>query len=115
MAIGLKLVTLLVMKDGWRQRLSAAAKADGRSLRAISLASRLGANYLSELLTKGKEPSVSKLLALCEQLNVSATFILTGTEVSAESEEMLSILASLPAEQQATILALARQLKASRQ
>lgn len=103
------------MMDGWLERLDAAIKGDGRKPRTISLAAGLGPNYLGEVF-KGKVPGVDKLIKICGELNVSVTYILTGTDVSAESEEMLSILATLPADQQATLLSLARQLlKASPQ
>lgn len=103
-----------MMDDGWLDRLEKAVKNDGRAPRTISLAAGLGPNYLGELFNKGKVPSIDKLLKICAEIEVSATFILTGSEVSAQSEEMLSILADLGADQQATLLTLARQLKAAR-
>ena len=96
-------------------RLETAIKADGRAPRAISLAAKLGPNYLSEMLTKGKVPGIDKLIRLCDELNVSTTYILTGTQVSPESEEMLALLAVLNNEQQSTLLAVARQLKEAAQ
>jgi transcriptional regulator with XRE-family HTH domain len=98
------------MMEAWQKRLEDSVRADGRKPRAISIAAGLGPNYLSEIFTKGKIPSVDNLLKLCAELHVSATFVLTGSEVTPESEEMLSLLAGLGAEEQATILALARQL-----
>jgi transcriptional regulator with XRE-family HTH domain len=102
------------MMEGWLERLELAVKNDGRAPRTISKAAGLGPNYVGELFNKGKVPSVEKLLKLCAELHVSATYILTGSEVSPESEEMLSILGALGAEQQSTLLTLARQLKAAR-
>jgi len=103
------------MSEGWLTRLETAIKADGRAPRAISLAAKLGPNYLSEMLTKGKVPGIDKLIRLCDELNVSTTYILTGTQVSPESEEMLALLAVLNNEQQSTLLAVARQLKEAAQ
>lgn len=102
------------MSEGWLTRLTEAVRSDGRTPRAISLAAGLGPNYLSELLTKGKVPGIDKLLRLCAELNVSATWVLTGAEVTTDGEEMLSLLAELSADQQSTLLDLARQLKAAR-
>lgn len=103
------------MVQSWKDRLAKAIDDDGRSMRAISLKAGTGPNYLSEVFSKDKVPGVDKLLKLSAELNVSATFILTGSEVSPESEEMLSILAALPPEERATMLSLARQLRAARQ
>lgn len=111
--ISIKLVTLMAMDSGWLIRFKAALKADGRTPRALSLDCGLGPNYVSEMLTKGKEPGVDKLLRLCAELKVSATYILTGSEVSPQSEEMLGLLADMKSEHLTTLLDLARQLKAA--
>lgn len=70
------------MDDGWLNRIRDAVQADGRSPRAISLAARLGPNYVSEMLERGKVPGIDKLLRICQEINVSATFILTGASVT---------------------------------
>lgn len=99
----------------WLGRIRAAIEADGRSLRAISVAAGLGPNYVSEMIGKKKVPAVDKLLRLCRELKVSATFILTGADISGDSEEMLSLLGKLSVEEQATVQSLVRQLAAARQ
>lgn len=101
------------MEDGWLDRLREAIEADGRSPRSISLAARLGPNYVREMLDGGKVPGIDKLLSICRELKVSATFILTGAHVSADGEEMLSLLRQLRPQQQQTLLDLARQLRAT--
>lgn len=98
------------MFEGWLDRLQEAIRKDGRRPRTISQAAGLGPNYLGEMVNKGKIPGIDKLMKLCKELNVSATFILTGSAVSPESEEMLAILGSLEADEQETLLRLARQL-----
>lgn len=103
------------MVEAWQERLEDAVRKDGRKPRSISIAAGLGPNYLSEVFTKGKVPSVDNLLKLCAELHVSATFVLTGSEVSPESEEMLSLLAGLDVEAQSTLLNLARQLSKAAQ
>jgi transcriptional regulator with XRE-family HTH domain len=110
--ISLKLVTLVAMDSEWLTRFKEALAADGRSPRALSLDAGLGPNYVSEMLHKGKEPGVDKLLRLCAEMKVSATYILTGSEVSPQSEEMLGLLADMRPEHLTTLLDLARQLKA---
>lgn len=99
----------------WKHRLAEAVNNDGRSMRAISKSAGVGVNYLSEIFSKDKVPSIDKLLLLAEELKVSATFILVGTDVSPESEEFLAHLGSMTPEERATMLSLARQLRASRQ
>lgn len=101
------------MTEGWQTRLEKAVADDPRTPRAISKAAGLNANYLSELFNLGKAPSIDKLLALCEVLNISAAWVLTGLKASRRSEEMLVILGQLPEDQQTTLLDLARQLKAA--
>lgn len=102
------------MAERWKDRLKAAVDADGRTPRAISKAAGCGPNYLGEVFGKAKVPSIDKLLMLSAELKVSATYILTGSEVSPESEEMLMILASLGPDERDTMLRLGRQLKAAR-
>ena len=103
------------MAGGWLDRFREAVEADGRSARAISLAAGLGPNYVSEMLTKDKEPGIDKLLRLCKEVDVSATYILTGAPVSAESEEFLEAVSDLPADRRSTVMSLVRQLKADEQ
>jgi transcriptional regulator with XRE-family HTH domain len=101
------------MSEGWQDRLKEAADRDGRSYRAISKAAGAGPNYLSEVLADGKVPGIDKFQKICAELNVSAAYVLTGSEVSREDEEMLAALGSLTPEQRSTFRALVRQLKAS--
>lgn len=96
---------------GWLDRLRDAVKADGRSLRDVSLSAGLGPNYLSELLGKDKEPGINKLERLCRELNVSLAYVLTGLQVTPEDEEKLALLAELPEEDAATVLHFARRLR----
>lgn len=103
------------MDDEWRSRLKKAIQADGRKPRTVSLAAKLGPNYLGEVLKKGKVPGIDKLLRLCSELNVSATYILSGADVSPQSEEMQTILSRLPSDRQETLLTLARQLQEAEQ
>jgi transcriptional regulator with XRE-family HTH domain len=99
------------MAGGWLERLRAAIKADGRSMRAVSQSAGLGANYLSEVLNKGKEPGVEKLAKVCEALNVSLTYIITGVQLDRESEEYLLTLSELPASERQSLIDLSRALR----
>lgn len=83
-------------------------------MRAISQAAGAGPNYVSEIFSRGKIPGIDKLLAICTELHVSPTYVLTGSDVSPESEEFLAHLGSMSPEERATMLNLARQLRAAR-
>ena len=100
------------MKDeDWRQRLTAAIKDKGTSMRALSLAAGLGPGYVHGLLKEGKDPTVDNLLKLCDQLGVSIAYILKNVSVNAETEEILGLLQSASPEARSGILALLREKK----
>jgi transcriptional regulator with XRE-family HTH domain len=62
----------------WKKRLKDAIDADGRSASAISTSAGFTRSYISGIFNEGKDPSVEHFLGLCETLNVSPVFILTG-------------------------------------
>jgi lambda repressor-like predicted transcriptional regulator len=64
------------LSDNWRERLETALKDAGRSKRDVSLAAGLGPNYLHEVLTLGKEPSIKNLIAIAATLNTSVAFLI---------------------------------------
>jgi transcriptional regulator with XRE-family HTH domain len=82
----------------WRTRLTACLEKDGSSLRSISLQAGLGANYLSQMINDNKEPGIEIVLRLCNILNVSVTYIVTGKELSKLDEELLVLLADVDVE-----------------
>lgn len=99
------------MDTDWPTRLGRAIKADGRSMRAISLESGLGANYLSEIFRDGKEPGVEKMMKICATLNVSFTYVITGANLGPDDEDFFRILSELPPKERQTLVDLARALK----
>ena len=88
----------------WRQRFDKAVKRDGRSLRAISKASGLAETALWEMLNTEKEPGIGKLLAICEELKVSTSYILEGIERSPETERLMKAFARMSKDQQEAFL-----------
>lgn len=62
----------------------------------MSLAAGLGPGYMHSILTEGKEPTLTRLASICEQLEVSMMYILYGIELSKETEEILSLLEANP-------------------
>lgn len=104
---GWVLAIVPAMPDGgWRTRLQAAVDASGRSMRDVSLAAGVGANYLHGILRDGKEPTIDRLVAICEQLGVSLVQIVYGAAMTAEAEELLKLYASLEPKRQKDLLRL---------
>lgn len=98
--------------DDWRSRLIAAADKDPRSDRAISLAAKLGPNFVNELRNGAKQSTVVKVLALARELNLSAGHVFSGSPLTADDEADLQVFLSLSPESRQAILALARRIKA---
>lgn len=98
--------------DDWRSRLLRAVEADGRSDRAVSLAAKLGVNFVNELRNRDKEPGVEKVIRLARTLGLSLGYVFSGVDISARDEADLQLFLSLPDEQRQTILHLARQIVA---
>ena len=80
----------------WRARLEDAVQESGRSMRDISLAAKKGPGYVFSILREGKDPTIDNLLAICGALNVSLTKILFGVRMSAETQEILSLIEDNP-------------------
>lgn len=91
--------------EPWRIRLQAAIDRDGRSFRDISISAGLSHGYLHGVLSDGKEPTLDRFMKVCAELGVSATYILLGVNVSAETEEIVRALEANPGKR-AAILAL---------
>lgn len=99
--------------EEWRARLIKAVDDDGRSDRAISVAAKLGPNFVNELRNSDKEPGINKVAQLARALNLSLGYVLNGTEISAVAEDDLRLFLSLPPESRQAILLLARQIASS--
>ncbi|TMV68149.1 XRE family transcriptional regulator [Thioclava sp. BHET1] len=98
--------------EDWRARLSDAVAKSGRSKRSISLEAGLGAGYVHSILTEGKDPTINKLVEVCNAIGASVSYILYGVEVMPEDAEILRALQSDPITRDA-VLALLRARKAS--
>jgi hypothetical protein len=84
------------------------------SLRKLSKASGLGDNFLSQLKSeKWKEPQFSSVVAICDTLNLSIIYLVTGAEMTQNQERVLQHLARLSEEQQKAYLALLESLQPS--
>jgi len=94
------------MKNGaWRERLQSAVKSSGKSSRSISLAAGCGPGYLHSILSEGKDPTVEKLMAVCDQIPISGIYVLYGLEVNPDDLDILKALEEKP-ESRAGILSI---------
>jgi lambda repressor-like predicted transcriptional regulator len=100
------------MENDWRNRLIAAIKADGRSLRSISRTAKLGPNFVNQLVKSSRIPGVDQFLRLTTVLGVSPTKILIGVEMTPEDEELLLLAARLSDEGRAHLLSLFQEIQA---
>lgn len=94
----------------WRTRLLEAVDKDGRSDRAISLAAKVGPNFVNELRNTPKEPSVQKVALVAGELGLSLSYLFSGIQLSAEDEEAVQVFLSLSPESRQNLLGIARQL-----
>jgi hypothetical protein len=88
-------------------------EADGRSPRAISLAAKLGPNYLTQMIERGTAPSTPALVSLCDVLGISLTYVFTGANMTPDQEELLRLSAEMQDHQKDLLVEMARQLRAS--
>lgn len=98
----------------WRERLVKILEAQaqrGRSLREISKAAGLGPNYLQQMISTGKEPSISNLMAICSAVGVSIGELLDDGEVDAARREIMDLALDLPEDRLEALLQFAQTLR----
>ena len=82
-----KSATDLRMADGWYERFVEVIKADGRDLKAISLAAKCGENYVQQMIRENKRPSVDKFMAILDVIgSASAVYVLLGVHFTPEDD-----------------------------
>lgn len=89
--------------DAWRGRLKQALDASGKSGRSVSIAAGAGAGYVHSILVEGKDPTIERLMAVCQQIPVSLPWVLYGVEVTPEDLELLSTMKESPEARDAVI------------
>jgi transcriptional regulator with XRE-family HTH domain len=104
-------MTLVMVKEGWRERLEMAIVKSGRSDRSISLGAGLSQNYVQQMRSKGKMPGADALIKICGELGLSTTYVFTGSTMTQREEEMLSLFSSLDEEQKTQFLNFLRSLQ----
>lgn len=95
------------MADTWRERLELAIERSKRSERSLSIAIQRSPGYIHGALKEGKQPGVDDMIAIARELQVPATWLLFGVEMSANTEKLLRLYASLSPSQQDDFLKMA--------
>lgn len=78
-------------------------------MREVSLASGAAAGYLHGVLEAGKDPTVERLLALCDAIPVSAIFVLYGVDAQPGDIAILRALQERPETRQGILALLGAQ------
>lgn len=89
------------------KRLKQTLDEKGLSMRAASIGAGMGEAYLSNVITNGRDPQVTSLIAMCEYLDISLPWLLYGYDVPPQAEEIFQLLAQNP-ERTKAVLSLLR-------
>lgn len=103
-----EIADILAMENNWKQRLAEAVEASGKSKRAISLAAGMAPGYVHSILSEGKDPTVTNLMKVCDEIGASMSYILYGFEISGDVEEILRLLQSSSPSARAGLLQMLR-------
>lgn len=95
-------------QDGWKRRLAEGLEAKGKSKREVSLASGNGPGYVHSLLVEGKDPTIAKLIAVCEAADLSVIHVLFGVEMDRQTQEIVEALQGADDLRRASLLNLLR-------
>lgn len=79
-----------------RERLKGVLKERGISWRTASTGAGHSVSYLSGVLEKKRDPQLSKIIAVCDYLDISPTWVLYGFDVPEGADEILQLLSEKP-------------------
>lgn len=88
---------------GWKARLAAGMKKNGKSKREVSLAAGMGPGYVHSILKEGKDPTIDHLIKICEAADLSLYYVLIGIEASRETEEIVKLLEASKSKRQGLV------------
>lgn len=98
-------------RPAWLTRLIGEIERSKRSMRSISLDAGLGENYIQQMIgVEGKDPGFDSVAKICDTLNISITYLVTGAQMSHFEEEVLFLLASLDDRSKNSLLVFLRSL-----
>ena len=92
----------------WKDRLAAAIEASGKSQREISLGAGMAPGYVNSIFKEDKDPSITNLVAVCDQIGAALSFIVFGFDVTAEDEELLRLFQAATPKERAGLLEMLR-------
>lgn len=98
--------------EAWRTRLEAAVEKDGRALREISIGAGLSHGYLHGILRDNKEPTLDRFIKVCDEIDVSLSYILLGANISKDTEQIVSALEGDESTRMAVLALLGRRVSA---
>ncbi|GAA4218550.1 transcriptional regulator with XRE-family HTH domain [Sagittula marina] len=79
-----------------RERLDVEIRRQRRSRTEVSLASGQSKGYLTNVLTRGQIPTVDRLDAICRELGLSLPYVMYGTQIPADAEEIFELMQENP-------------------
>lgn len=79
----------------WKRRLRAKIVADGRKMKAISLAAGLGETFVRDLLKRDRDPTIGNLMALAKTLGTTICELTEEEQPTPNLEEVLRRLAEI--------------------
>lgn len=65
-------------------------------MRDVSLKAGCAAGYVQSLLTEGKDPTIDRLIRVCNALGVSLSWLIYGVELTPAREEIVGLLQDNP-------------------
>ena len=80
-------------------------------MRKASIASGMHEGWVSELLNKGKDPTIQPFAQMCIECGLRLGYILTGEGRSAESELSSALFEQLDPQVQEGVVAMLRQMR----
>lgn len=89
--------------DKWKDRLSAAIKDSGKSMREVSLAAGRGPGYISGIFSDNKDPTIEHLMAVCDAVPVSLAHVLYGFDITPEDADLLAAMKRSPETREAVL------------
>jgi transcriptional regulator with XRE-family HTH domain len=92
----LKSMTAKFKSDDMRTRLKQALAVKNKTMRAASMGAGQGESYLAGVITNGRDPQLSRLIAVCDYLEVSLSWVLYGYDLPQGSEEIFQLLSESP-------------------
>lgn len=100
-----------ISQGQWRARLEDAIAASGKSMRSICIEARLGNSYLHGVLRGGKDPTIDRLLAVCEAIPADPMHVILGLDAAPGDLKILRALHANPVRREAILALLSEEIR----